>query len=210
VLAHAFWHEKNPGLEIAISPELSVHSFRQLKGEIIVTSKASIARPAPAEYAPYHEKYISLIPEGDIVDTLIQQANAMSKLLSGLSEAQANSRYAPDKWSIKEVVGHISDCERIFAYRALRFARNDPSTQPGFEHNDYVLNAPFANLPLDDLASEFECVRHASVHLFKSLAEEAWLRTGNANGADLSVRALAHVIAGHELHHVAILRTRYL
>ena len=175
-----------------------------------MTSKASIARPAPTEYAPYHEKYVSLIPEGDIVNTLIQQANAMSSLLRSIPEAQADSRYAPDKWSIKEVVGHISDCERIFSYRALRFARNDPSSQPGFEHDDYVRHAPFGDLPLSDLASEFECVRHASVHLFKSLAEEAWLRTGNANGADLSVRAIAHIIAGHELHHVAILRTRYL
>jgi DinB superfamily len=183
--------------------------FRELKGESIVTSP-SFARPTPTEYAPYHEKYVSLIPEGDIVNTLIQQANRMSALLRSIPEDQADSRYAPDKWSIKEVVGHISDCERIFAYRALRFARNDPSQQPGFEHNDYVRYAGFGNLALADLASEFECVRHASVHLFKSLADEAWLRVGNANGADLSVRALAHIIAGHELHHVAILHTRYL
>jgi len=175
-----------------------------------VTSKPSIARPAPTEYAPYHEKYVSLIPEGDIVNTLTQQAGTMLKLLRGIPEAQANSRYATEKWSIKEVVGHIIDCERIFAYRALRFARNDPSPQPGFDQDDYVRNAGFGDLQLADLASEFECVRHASVYLFKSLTEEAWLRTGNANGADLSVRAMAHIMAGHELHHVGILRTRYL
>ena len=175
-----------------------------------MTSKPSIARPAPTEYAPYHEKYVSLIPDGGIVNTLTQQAGEMLNLLRSIPEAQGNSRYAPEKWSIKEVVGHIIDCERIFAYRALRFARNDPSPQPGFEQDDYVRNAAFDDLQLADLASEFECVRHASVYLFKSLTEEAWLRTGNANGADLSVRAIAHIMAGHELHHVGILRTRYL
>jgi hypothetical protein len=181
-----------------------------LKGEIIVTSKPSPGRPAPTEYAPYHEKYVSLVPEGEIVSTLAQQGDALLSLLRNIPEAQADSRYAPDKWSIKEVVGHIIDCERIFAYRALRFARNDPSPQPGFEQDDYVRNAAFGDRPLADIAAEFECVRQSSVYLFRSLSDEAWLRTGNANGADLSVRGMAHIVAGHELHHVGILRTRYL
>lgn len=173
-------------------------------------SKPSLARPASTEYAPYHDKYISLIPDGDIIETLGQQGRAMLSLLASIPEAQANNRYAPDKWSIKEVVGHVIDCERIFAYRALRFARNDASPQPGFDQDEYVRNAAFGELQLADLASEFEHVRQASVCLLKSLTDEAWLRSGNANGVDLSVRGLAYVIAGHELHHVNILRTRYL
>jgi hypothetical protein len=173
-------------------------------------SRSAIGRPAPTEHAPYYEKYVSLVPEGDIVSTLGSQAQTTLSLLGSIPEAQADSRYAPDKWSIKEVVGHVIDCERIFAYRALRFARNDPTPQPGFEQDDYVRNAAFAGIPLTDLAAEFECLRRASVYMFKSLTADAWLRSGSANGADVSVRALAHIIAGHELHHVGILRARYL
>lgn len=173
-------------------------------------STSAIGRPAPTEHAQYYEKYVSLVPEGDIVSTLSRQAETTLSLLSSIPEAQADSRYAPDKWSIKEVVGHVIDCERIFAYRALRFARNDPSPLPGFEQDDYVRNAAFGAISLTDLAAEFESLRGASVYMFKSLTAEAWLRSGSANGADVSVRALAHIIAGHELHHVGILRARYL
>ena len=173
-------------------------------------TRSAIGRPAPAEHAPYYEKYVSLVPEGDIVNILSRQAETTLTLLRGIPEDQANSRYAADKWSIKEVVGHVIDSERIFAYRALRFARNDPTPQPGFEQDDYVLNAAFGDVPLTGLAAEFECLRRATVYMFKSLTPEAWLRIGTANGDDVSVRALAHIIAGHELHHVGILRARYL
>ena len=173
-------------------------------------SKSAIGRPIPAEHDPYYEKYISLVPDGDIVSTLSRQAETTLSLLGAIPEAEADSRYAPGKWNIKEVVGHVIDSERIFAYRALRFARNDPTPQPGFEQDDYVVNAAFAEVPIADLAAEFECLRRASVYMFKSLAADAWLRSGSANDAAVSVRALAHIIAGHELHHVAILRARYL
>ena len=173
-------------------------------------SRSAIGRPQATEHAPYYEKYVSLVPEGDIVSTLTQQAVTTLSLLSGIPEAQANSRYARDKWSIKEVVGHLIDSERVFAYRALRFARNDSTPLAGFEQDDYVTNAAFSDVSLTDLASEFEYLRRSTVYMFKSLTGDAWLRTGSANGNDVSVRALAHIIAGHELHHVSVLRSRYL
>jgi len=173
-------------------------------------STSAIGRPAATEHAPYYEKYVSLVPEGDIVSTLGRQAETTLSLLGSIPEAQANSRYAPDKWSIKELVGHVVDSERIFAYRALRFARNDATPLPGFEQDDYVANAAFGEIPFTGLAAEFDCVRRATVYLFKSLTADAWLRSGDANGSGVTVRALAHIIAGHELHHVGILRARYL
>ena len=173
-------------------------------------STSAIGRPAATEHAPYYEKYVSLVPEGDIVSILSRQAETTLSLLNSIPEAQANNRYAPGKWSIKEVVGHVVDCERIFSYRALRFARNDPTLLPGFEQDDYVLNAAFAEIPLSDLAAEFEFLRRATVYMFKPLTPDAWLRRGDANGSQVTVRALAHIIAGHELHHVGILRARYL
>ena len=173
-------------------------------------SRSAIGRPAPGEHAQYYEKYVSLVPEGDIVSTLSEQAGTTLSLLGGIPETKADSRYAPDKWSIKEVVGHLIDCERIFAYRALRFARNDATPQPGFEQDDYVRNAEFSQTLLADLVVEFDCLRRANVYMFKGLTADAWLRGGSANDSDVSVRALAHIIAGHELHHVGILRSRYL
>ena len=173
-------------------------------------STSATGRPAPTEHAPYYEKYVSLVPDGDIVSTLSAQGGATLSLLAGISESRADSRYAPDKWSIKELVGHVIDSERIFAYRALRFARNDTTPLSGFEQDDYVLNSAFGELPLTEIAVEFDCLRCATVYMFKALTAEAWLRTGAANGNEVSVRALAHIIAGHELHHVGILRARYL
>lgn len=131
-------------------------------------------------------------------------------LLRGLSESQADSRYAPGKWSVKELVGHLIDSERIFTYRALRFARNDKTELPGFEQDDYIKHASFGARSIGDLADELEHVRRASLDLFRSLDEEAWQRRGLANDAEISVRALAYIIAGHELHHVQVLKTKYL
>ncbi len=173
-------------------------------------TKSIIARPETNEYAPYYEKYISLVSEGDIVATLNQQIDDTLALLRGLSASQADSRYAPDKWSIKEVVGHLIDTERIFAYRALRFARNDQTPLAGFEQNDYVTQAAFSHCDMKELADEFEHVRRASIHLFRHLSEEAWERRGVASDNGVTVRALAWMIAGHELHHRGIVRERYL
>jgi len=169
-----------------------------------------MTKPDSIEYAPYFEKYISLVPEGEIVVTLGKQLENTLGLLRGLNEAQGDLRYATGKWSVKEVVGHIIDTERIFAHRAFRFARNDATPLAGFDENSYAANAGFGSRSLDSLAEEFEHVRKSSVYLFKYLAGDSWLRRGVANDNEVSVRALAYIIAGHELHHVGILRSRYL
>ena len=176
----------------------------------MATSQAAMIKPNRDEYAPYYEKYVSLVGPGDITATLTRQLSSTLELLRGIDEARAGDRYAPGKWSIKELVGHLIDSERIFSYRALRFARNDQTPLSGFEQDDYVRGANFDEQSLADLATEFEYVRLATVQLFKSLNEEAWSRRGAANGAEVSVRALAFIMAGHETHHVEVLKTRYL
>jgi DinB family protein len=167
-------------------------------------------KPDSTEYAPYFEKYISLVPEGEIVVTLGKQIESTLSLIRSLSASQGDLRYAPGKWSVKEVIGHLIDAERIFAYRALRFARNDATPLPGFDENSFVDNAGFDSRSLADLAEEFEYTRKSNVYLFKSLDGDSYLRLGSANDNKISVRAIAYSIAGHELHHVGILRSRYL
>lgn len=167
-------------------------------------------RPVDSEFAPYYATYIEKVPEGSIIDTLQQQKVVMMDLLSSLTEEQANYRYAPEKWSIKEVVGHLLDAERIFVCRALRFARNDQTALPGFEENDYVLHGDFDYRTVESLAQEYKHIRLATLDLFTSFREEVWNRYGSANGVNFSVRALAWIIAGHELHHKGVIEERYL
>jgi uncharacterized damage-inducible protein DinB len=173
-------------------------------------TKQVSARPASGEYAPYYERYISLVPDGEIISILTEQLQATQSLLEGINESKADHSYAPDKWSIKEVVGHMIDTERIFAYRALRIARNDQTPLSGFEQDDYVRHGGFRERALADLAEEFECVRRSTVHLLKSLKDEALNRRGLASDNEVSVRALAYIIAGHERHHSNVLREKYL
>ena len=168
------------------------------------------ARPNQSEYLPYYEKYISMVPNGSIIDVLNNQIAETLELLAGIPESRAGLRYAPDKWSIKELVGHVIDSERVFAYRALRFARNDKTALPGYEQDDYVRGGDHDSLPLTDIASELKSVRASTIFLFKHLNADAWTRTGVANDAEVSVRALAYIIAGHELHHREVLRSRYI
>ena len=171
---------------------------------------ASATRPAKSEFLPYYERYIALVPDGDVVSTLSTQLSETLTLLRGLPSSVATYRYAPGKWSVNEVIGHLIDSERIFAGRALRFARNDATPLPGFEQDDYVRNSTFDSYALSDLASEFEVVRQSTVFLFRHMNEEAWTRRGVASDAEVSVRALAYIIAGHELHHRDVLLKRYL
>ncbi len=166
--------------------------------------------PDANEYASYYGRYVSLVPEGDIIATLSGQLDSTLKLLRSIDESKAGWRYAPDKWSIKELVGHVTDGERIFAYRALRIARGDRTPLPGFEQDDYVKYGHFDARRLDELAEEFELVRRSNLLMFRHLDAEAWQRRGTASDAEVSVRALAFIIAGHERHHMEILRTRYL
>jgi hypothetical protein len=166
-------------------------------------------RPIPGDYAPYAEQYILLVTGEDILASLTAQLKQTATLFSGRSERDGNFRYAPDKWSVKEVVGHVADTERIFAYRALRIARGDQTPLEGFEQEDYVCGARFGARKLSDLVEEYADVRQASLALFRSLGEEAWLRRGVASGNPVTVLALAYLIAGHELHHRKILDERY-
>jgi uncharacterized damage-inducible protein DinB len=171
---------------------------------------AASLRPEPGEYAPYYEKYVSLVQNNDVLATLEDQRRQTLLLLSGRTEADGDLRYAPGKWSMKEVLGHINDTERIMSYRALRISRNDATPIEGFEQDDYVRNGPFTRRPLSDLIEDFIAVRRATVALFRNLDEAAWTRRGTANKNEVTVRALAYIIAGHELHHRGILEGKYL
>lgn len=171
---------------------------------------ASATRPQATEYAPDFERYTRLVPEGDVTVTLARQLDDTLSTLRAVSEERADFSYAPDKWSLKEVVGHMLDSERIFGHRAFHFARNDATPLPGYEQDDYVRAGNFGNRSLGDLADEFEQVRRANLCLLRSLDEEAWLRRGVANDNEVSVRALAYILAGHETHHMQIIRERYL
>ena len=167
-------------------------------------------RPKPGEYNPYYDRYISLIPGSDIVATLASELPKTVALLSALSEQDGELRYAPDKWSVKEVIGHMNDTERIMTYRALRIARNDRTPIEGFEQDDYIRSGPYSDLTLADLVKEFKTVRSATLSFFGNLRTSDWTRRGVANKNEISVRALAYVIGGHELHHRHILEERYL
>jgi hypothetical protein len=167
-------------------------------------------RPKAGEYNPYYDKYISLILGNDIVGTLSSQLPKTVALLSSLSEQEGELRYAPGKWSLKEALGHMIDTERIMAYRALRIARNDQTPMAGFEQDDYVREGPYAEVRLADLVEEFKNVRAATIALLRNLRSADWKRHGVANKNDITVRALAYIIAGHELHHRHILEERYL
>lgn len=167
-------------------------------------------RPQPTEYAPYYGTYIQLVPDGDINQILARQGDATVAFLSNLSEEQASYRYAPEKWSIKQVVGHVNDTERIFTYRALCFSRGDPTPLPGYDQDAYVANANFDQRSMAHLVAEFQHLRAAHLVLFRSFDEEMLGRRGIANNVEFTVRALLYAIAGHELHHRKIIQERYL
>lgn len=167
-------------------------------------------RPDQDEYAPFYEGYVSLVAdEVDILETLEGQHAEIQSLLREVGETRGDYRYAPGKWSIKEVVGHLADSERVFTYRALRFARNDATPLPGFEQDDYVRSGNFARRRMTELAAELAHARQSSLDLFRSLDEESLLRWGVANGSRIRVRAFPYLIAGHERHHIGVLRARY-
>lgn len=170
----------------------------------------SIGRPQSGEYSPYFNRYLTHVPDGDVLEMLEAQLEETTSLLQGLAPETGDHRYGPDKWSIKEVVSHMIDTERVFAYRALRISRNDPTPLPGFEQDDYVREGNAAERSLDDLVAEFRAVRAASLALFRGMSQAMLPRRGVASGADLSVRAVPWILAGHERHHLNILQERYL
>lgn len=173
-------------------------------------SMMNIGRPADSEYGAYYGRYISLVKGEDIVQTLRQQLSDTLSLLQNISEEQAESRYAPGKWSLKEVVGHVLDFERIFGYRALMIARVEGSVLPGCDQDELMRGQGFNSYKLSDLAREFEQVRRANISFFSHLSEEAWQRMGVASEQNVTVRALSYILAGHEAHHVQVIRSKYL
>ena len=166
-------------------------------------------RPEPTEYAEFYANYISKVSGTDVLGVLESQRLQMVQLFAGRSERDGIFRYAPGKWTVKEVLGHITDTERIFTYRALRIARGDQTPLPGFEQDDFVKNGAFSERTLAGLAEEFALVRSASIALFRSFPEEAWGRRGVASQKEVTVRALAFITAGHQMHHRIILEERY-
>jgi DinB superfamily len=175
----------------------------------MMTGSLAIA-PDSTEFAPYYGKYISLVKSDNIIATLEAQGRRSQDVYGSLTEAQSGFRYAPDKWSIRQMLGHVVDAERIFSYRALRIARGDKTPIEGFEQDGYVLNGPFEHCTLAELSDEFALVRRATVLLFRGLPAESWTRRGIASNNEVSVRALAYIIAGHELHHIEVLNQKYL
>lgn len=169
-----------------------------------------IPRPHASEHLPYYSKYIDVVPDGDLLHTLRAQLDDTLAMVRGLDESQGGHRYAPGKWSIRGVLNHVIDAERIFAYRALRVARGDQTPLESFDENAYAETADADARTLNDLADELHHVRLGNLALFRGLSDEALARLGTASGGPVSVRALAWIIAGHERHHVALLRERYL
>jgi hypothetical protein len=167
-------------------------------------------KPEPSEYAPYYARYVALVEGNDVLGALGRQIEDTLATLRGIPPDVSLARYAPGKWSLREVVGHVIDAERIFAYRALRFARDDRTELPGFEQDDYAPAAQSDKRSWEDLLAELELVRRGNILMFRGLPHEAWLRKGVASGNEMSVRALAYNIAGHELHHMKVIREKYL
>lgn len=159
---------------------------------------------------PYYDSYIDLVRDKDILFTLEEQMNFTYAFLLTIDEKKADYAYAEGKWTIKEIIGHLIDAERVFTYRATRFARKDKTDLPGFEENDYVANANFESRTLADLAEELLMLRKSNMYLFNSFTKEILSRTGTANGGEISVEAILYIIAGHQKHHMKVINDRYL
>lgn len=165
-------------------------------------------RPSEEEYAGDFGEYIRLVPEGNIIDILLAQEKQMTELLASLTENQGAYRYAEGKWMLKEVVGHIADGERVMAYRLLRFARGDQTPLPAFDQELFM--PPFGSWTIAQSAEDYRAVRQSTITLLRGLPAEAWSRRGTANDVSITARALAYGITGHELHHMGVIRNRYL
>lgn len=167
-------------------------------------------RPAADEYAPYYERYISRVANGDIVQILREQSDALRGLFARVPAERGAYAYAPGKWTLNEALQHLIDAERVFTYRAVRIARGDQTPLPGFEQNDWVPLSGANSRTLASIVDEFGAVRGSTVALFSGLPAEAWSRRGTASGFEVTVRALAFKCAGHALHHEGIFREKYL
>ena len=169
-----------------------------------------VARPAEEEYEPAFGRYISRVADlEDAVVALAVQRDQFARSVASMTDKEAGYRYAPAKWSVRELIGHVCDAERIFTYRLLRIARADTTPLPGFEENDYVVNAESDVRALRDLIDEWQAVRSATIALVRGLPEQAWSRRGTSNGQPISARALLYIVLGHVDHHLDVLHRRY-
>ena len=166
-------------------------------------------QPLESEYAPDYRGYVSQVSENDILPVLRSQLDALDVLLGGVAPERETHRYAEGKWSIREIVGHLIDGERVFGYRAFAIARGDRNNMPSFDQNEYILASPYDRIDLEDLLSEFRLVRLSNIAMLRTLDGESWTRVGTANDNQVSVRALAFIMAGHVRHHMAVLRDKY-
>jgi uncharacterized damage-inducible protein DinB len=173
-------------------------------------SHPALSRPRPDEYTPDYEDYVSLVPEPEILPVLERQLEEWTAVLAGIPEERGDYRYAPGKWTIRQLVGHVLDLERIYACRALRFARNDATPLPGYDQDAYVEADCLAGATVADLAAELTHTRRSNLLFLRRLDPEAWLRRGTADGKEFTVRALAWCLAGHPRHHLRVLTSRYL
>ena len=173
-------------------------------------STMSSARPVVGDYAPYYDKYVATVPDGDIVGTLRAQRDETVRLVRGLDDARLRHRYAPGKWSVAEVLGHVIDTERVFTYRAVAFARGDRTPLPSMDQDVWSAGSNADQRPVASLLEEYQAVRAATIALFASLDDQAFARDGLASDNRVTVRGLAWITAGHERHHMKILRERYL
>ncbi|MFD0048160.1 DinB family protein [Actinomycetes bacterium NPDC127524] len=162
------------------------------------------------EYPAYYQSYIDIVPEGDLKNVLARQLQDTLTLLSGVSEAEENYRYAQGKWSLKEVIGHITDVERIMSYRLLRISRGDQTSLAGYDDEQYVKEAMFHTRTFSSLLEDYQAVRNSTISLLNSLPHGSEARSGFANNGEITARAIAYIIAGHELHHVNIIKEKYL
>jgi hypothetical protein len=169
-----------------------------------------IDKPAASEYVASAEQYIGLVQDGSLTEVLRSQADDVHALLSGLTNEQAGYRYAEGKWSLRTVVGHVADLERVWQYRLLRIARGDAPAFTGYDRDAFAANAPHDGLPMVEVLQDFLAVRESTVSLIAHLGTDALLRQGEFNGHPLSVRAAAYIIAGHERHHMNVIREKYL
>lgn len=173
-------------------------------------SRYRAERPAPDEYAPFYAGYVNQVPDGDVVEAMIGGVEIAAALLHGIGDDRGDFAYAPGKWTLKEVLLHCADAERIFTYRALRIARGDQTPLPGWDENAYTPMSGAGARTMDSILDELESVREATVTLFQGLPAESWSRVGTSNGKAITVRAIAWITAGHLLHHLGIIQERYL
>lgn len=200
--------KSNVNASAAIRFILSRYSIIVLPVTVKNIMSLTSTKPAPTEYAPYYGGYILLV-EGDVIDKLAAQPAQLRDVFAAYGDARGQLAYEQGKWTVKELLGHVIDGERMFAYRALRISRGDLTPIEGFEQDDYIANARSNERGMDDLLDEFELLRLANLIFFRHLNEADWQRKGTASGNAVSVRAIAYIMAGHVIHHINILRERY-